>query len=79
MPLKTITALGRIKQAALDRLVARFEREFEQAELPPELQMGLNPPRGTALDGIIWYDGTAGVDNRPDFVRADDERIDNGA
>ena len=36
----------------------------------------LIPPRNdVALDGIADYDGTAGFDPRPDFVKADDERM----
>jgi len=61
--------LDRIK-----RLVARYEQEFQERGLiTPDLQMGINPPPEMTLDGISRYDGTAGWDMRPDFVREDDE------
>lgn len=50
-------------------LIARYE-----AEMDPDIPCGVNPPPGMELDGISHYDGTAGFDNRPDFVREDDER-----
>jgi hypothetical protein len=67
-------------QDILKRLADRYEQEMIAAGLlTPDLQMGIHPPPDTVLDGISSYDGTAGFDNRPDFVRADDERVDHGA
>lgn len=69
-PQKMTLGLDRTKRMAerLAALVKRFESEMD-----PDLPMGINPPRDVGLAGISDYDGTAGVDPRPDFVRADDE------
>jgi hypothetical protein len=50
------------------KLVKRYEDEMD-----PVLQMGIHEPPPMILDDISRFDGTAGYDNRPDFVREDDE------
>ena len=61
----------RIKRAreALQKLVARYTDEMDK-----RLPMAIHAPADdVAIAGISEYDGTAGFDLRPDFVRKDDE------
>ena len=62
--------LDRIKRAreALQKLVERYTREMN-----PRLPMAIHEPPDVDLAGISDYDGTAGFDPRPDFVKEDDE------
>ena len=61
----------RIKRAreALQKLVARYTDEMDK-----RLPMAIHAPADdVAIAGISEYDGTAGFDPRPDFVKQDDE------
>jgi hypothetical protein len=64
-------ASGRIKQAqvALQKLIARYTKEMNS-----RVPIGLHAPDDVGLAGISSYDGTGGFDNRPDFVKEDDEK-----
>jgi hypothetical protein len=70
LPEKMTTESDRIKRAA-ERLAALVKR-YEQ-EMDTEVPMGINPPEEVVIGGISEYDGTAGWNNKPDFVRRDDE------
>ena len=59
-----------IKRAreALQKLVARYTQEMDK-----RVPMAIHEPPDVDLAGISDYDGTAGFDPRPDFVKEDDE------
>jgi len=62
------------------RLRERYERliKFYLSEMDKRVPMAIHEPDDVDLAGISDYDGTAGFDPRPDFVKKDDEDWRNG-
>jgi hypothetical protein len=64
------------KKSKAQRVKERLAQLVKQyvAEMDPHIPMGIHAPPPMELDGQSEWDGTAGFDSRPDFVREDDER-----
>jgi hypothetical protein len=67
------------KPTASDRIKSRARQHYERLvqhylkQMDKRLPMGIHEPDDVSIAGISEFDGTAGFDPRPDFVKKDDD------